>query len=340
MFEEEYSDAELEVFNSQEFKEYERMTKQHNVLEKNWVNSFSPTEQPPLEQKEQIDRNIEVLNHKDPKDVKREAKKFAQQVIRGEPIVHNDKNVDVGDISFSLAENMQQMYSGENPRSEYHDWVTNQAEIANAVKTDGETKEETAEKNNFVKFLDDRETELKLVISLFEIARANSKGYYKEAAENRLSFLYFKLSELRRLREKTQQTKGYSVEEKEKEKERLAKELEQKSINLLNRIIIDKYINEDYDARQFDSGVEGISLHYRPDANNVNEAQNKIITLQGNKYRMRQHVVQLSGRNTGRYVEYYEQDERTNLVRHRRGFRAFEYDQVAREFDDVRYGYE
>ena len=147
--------------------------------------------------------------------------------------------------------------------------------------------------------------------------------------------MYFKLSELRRLRERTEQAKGYSVEEKEQEKERLAKELEQKSINLLNRSMIDKYINTDNDAKQFDSGVEGINLHYRPDANNTNEAQNKIITLHGNNYRMRQHLVQLSGRTTGRYAIYYEQDKDSNIaLRIRRRFSVAEYSKVARDVAD------
>ncbi len=334
MLEEKYSDAEFKVFNSWEFKEYERMVNHHNLIEQNWKNSFYSSEQPPLKQKENIDKNVAVLQNKDRKEVKKEAKKFVHQVAKGDPIVHNNEPVAVGDISFSLAEGLQYMYSGENPQSEYHDWVNDQAEIETAVKVDGETREETIEKNNFVSFLNDRETELKLVISLFEIARSNSSGYYKDAAENRLGFLYFKLSELRRLRERTSQAKGYSVEEKEQEKERLAKELEQKSLRMLNRIAINNNGNYDNYEKQFEAGVEGIAPHSRPDTHNIDEAQNKIITLQGNKGKMKR-LVELSGRNTGRYAIYYEQDENSNIaLRMRRRFVAAEYTRVAREMAD------
>lgn len=119
-----------------------------------------------------------------------------------------EQTIDAFDLDFLIAESLQQLYSSEDPRAEYHDWIERQQQIEVAINTDGTTEDEIAQRNTFISFLDDRETEIKRIIFLYSGAAFNPNCRQQTEAQEKLKFLTFKLSELRRLRERTQATKS------------------------------------------------------------------------------------------------------------------------------------
>ncbi len=121
-----------------------------------------------------------------------------------------NKTIDAFDLDYAIAESLQQLYASEDPRAEYYDWVERQKQIEIDIATDGTTEEEIVERNSFIYFLDERETEIKRVMTLYSGAALNSNSRHQVAAQEKLKFLVFKLSELRRLRERTANTKAHA----------------------------------------------------------------------------------------------------------------------------------
>jgi len=121
-----------------------------------------------------------------------------------------DKVFEVYGLDFVIAESLQQIYSSEDPRAEYHDWIERQQKIEFDINTQGTTEEEIVARNSFIVFLDDRETDIKRIISLYSAAAFNPNCKQQQSAQEKLKFLTFKLSELRRLRQKTENTKAYA----------------------------------------------------------------------------------------------------------------------------------
>ncbi len=118
----------------------------------------------------------------------------------------DNKKVEIkySDMDFMLAENLQMLCASQDPLAEYHDWVATEDKIETAVTTDGTTFGEWKERNDFISFMDERETELKRIISLYSGAAFNPLCREQAAAQAKLKELTFKLKELRRLRERAQ----------------------------------------------------------------------------------------------------------------------------------------
>ena len=127
----------------------------------------------------------------------------------------NNHIMDAFDLDYMIAENLQQIYAGEDPKAEYYDWIKRQKQIELDINTNGTTEEEVVARNVFIGFLNDRESEIRRIITLYSGAAFNSKSMQQRAAQEKLKFLTFKLSELRRLREKTQSLKSHADQKKE-----------------------------------------------------------------------------------------------------------------------------
>lgn len=121
-----------------------------------------------------------------------------------------DQTMDAFDLDYIIAESLQKLYSGEDPKAEYYDWIERQKQIEIDINTGGTTEEEIAQRNTFIAFLDDRETEIKRIISLYSGAAFNPLSRQQAEAQQKLKFLTFKLGELYRLREKTKATKDHA----------------------------------------------------------------------------------------------------------------------------------
>ena len=119
-----------------------------------------------------------------------------------------DKIVYTHDLSFSIAETLELQDSSRDPVTEYYDWIRIQNRIETDIYTSGTTQTEIDRRNFFIELMDKRETELKRIISLYSEAAFNSNSALQPIAQEKLKFLTFKLSELRRLRDKMSATKS------------------------------------------------------------------------------------------------------------------------------------
>ena len=129
----------------------------------------------------------------------------------------SEKTVKVGgkvvytyDLNFSIAETLEMQDSSQDPVTEYYDWIKIQKRTEDDLYTDGATHSEIDARNRFISHMDIRETELKRVILLYSEAAFNSNSALQSIAQEKLKFLTFKLSELRRLRDRMAASKSHA----------------------------------------------------------------------------------------------------------------------------------
>ena len=119
----------------------------------------------------------------------------------------NGEEIKAYDMDYYIAESLQKLQAGESPEAEYYDWVDQERKIEEAMASNKDWKEVHSDMKDcggFISMMDDRETELKRIIVLYSGAAFNTNCEQNEQARTKLKFLVFKLSELRRLREKAQ----------------------------------------------------------------------------------------------------------------------------------------
>ena len=128
----------------------------------------------------------------------------AQEQPSDATIIVKGREIKYSDMDYMLAENLQMLCASQDPLAEYYDWVATEDKIEKEVTTDGTTISEWHDRNNFISFMDERETELKRIISLYSGVAFNPLCQEQAAAQAKLRELAFKLKELRRLRERAQ----------------------------------------------------------------------------------------------------------------------------------------
>ena len=119
-----------------------------------------------------------------------------------------DKVVNVCDLNYSIANSLEIRDAHRDPLTEYYDWVKIQAQFENDINSDGTTLQEIENRNNFISFMDMRETEIKHIALLYSGTALNANSPLQALAQEKLKFTLFKLSELRRLRDKMKATKS------------------------------------------------------------------------------------------------------------------------------------
>ncbi|MBQ8661569.1 MAG: hypothetical protein IJ482_04510, partial [Alphaproteobacteria bacterium] len=195
----------------------------------------------------------------------------------------------------------------------------------------GTTQEEVNARNGYIDFLGDRETEMRRIIALYAGAAVYGNGPLKEQALERLAFLNFKLSELRRLRVKMQATKDRAdsreeldrIEEKKQAQILTAGALLFAHENMTNRYLRSK---SGIDSREFEQGIGEEFVRFRPVTETREAAENKIETIRRNG---RKTVVLLTAMRMGKSKEDVEREEamarREPRVRSLNGFRMARY---------------
>lgn len=338
-----------------ELDAYAAMSNRQNAYEKERDSEYNPVEKATLGERARMEAMISDMRRRDSNETKEHARKLMIAQEKGQPIklpTYNNQEVSVSDISYVLAESLQHLYSSEDPRAEYYDWVQMQRKIEVDIYSNGTTDDEIQARNeddkiqarnDFIGFMDDRETELKLIIMLYQSAERNSTGYYKELAQNKLSFLNFKLSELRRLRDRTQATKSKSNEQEKREQE-LTKEAQRMAGNLAMAAAAEEleqtrqsYLQNQKDGEEFDMVTGGVltkySPVYRPEALSVNEVMRKKERLENNRRKM---VDQITAMRMGLSKEEQErQAVRQPLVRRFSGFNRGEYARLEKESREI-----
>ncbi len=320
-----------------ELDAYAAMSNRQNAYEKERDSEYNPVEKATLDERARMEAMISDMRHRKAEETREYARKLMIAQAKGQPLklpTYNNQEVPVSDISYVLAESLQHLYSSEDPRAEYYDWVQTQRKIEVDIYSNGTTDDEIQARNDFIGFMDDRETELKLIIMLYQSAERNGTGYYKELAQNKLSFLNFKLSELRRLRDRTQATKSKSDEQEKREQE-LTKEAQRMAGNLAMAAAAEEleqtrqsYLQNQKDGEEFDMVTGGVltkySPVYRPEALSVNEVLRKKEQLENNRRKM---VDQITAMRMGLSKEEQErQAVRQPLVRRFSGFNRREYE--------------
>ncbi len=227
--------------------------------------------------------------------VKAELEKLSRQELREKaknllknqnvPVtkVSEDVALNTCDLSFILAMSMQQLDSTTNPETEYRDWVRIEDKIETDIKTGGTTDAEIQARNHFISVMNHRETEMKYVIALYSAAAMNAKGYYRDIARQKLSFMLFKLSELRRLRARMERTKSKSDRQEKTEKkiqEAGLRYLSVKAGNVLEESLLD-------------------SDRFPPVTTSEDEIRDKINQLKARKEMYRRRVLALNAYNRG-----------------------------------------
>lgn len=202
-------------------------------------------------------------------------------------------SISTYDLDYIVADSLRLLDAQESPEAEYRDWVVAQEKIESAINTDGTTQQEVDARNGFISFLDTRETEMKRVMELFSAAALHAQGFYKEDAKAKLNYMIFKLSELRRLRTKMQQTKDRSDEQERAERE---------AINRGMAYVVNKA------GHEFEENAVKMEV-FKPVSRNQEEAKDKINRLRTN-VRTNMRLIMTAYR-MGKTKEEIENDDQT-----------------------------
>ena len=206
-------------------------------------------------------------------------------------VLVNSQPMYVFDLDFALAENLQQLYASEDPIAEYYHWVETQKKIEIDINTDGTTEDEIVARNSFISFLDDRETEMKRVMLLYAGTAFNSNSRQQSIAQEKLKFLNFKMSELRRLRERTQQTKSKADDQQYfEEKER---RYQQTATNITTGLVAAEMLSlgnhrlqQNISSNLLEHGIGESFVRLRPETTTLEQAQEKISIAKQNREQM------------------------------------------------------
>lgn len=255
------------------------------------------------EQRQKMNFAGSVLNNIDKDVLKQEADRFIEQqklnkvanaygtMEKLEEIKQVAKiqgvEINTFELDFLIAETLQRNDAGEDPYAEYRDWIEQQQSIEDRINSDGTTQEEVDARGMFISFLGDRETEMRRVIALYAGAAVYGNGPLKEQALERLAFMNFKLSELRRLRVKTQATKDRADSQEELNRiqdRKQARIMAAGAMMLAHENMVHRYLRNKsgIDSREFEQGIGEEFVRFRPVTETREAAENKIETFRRN----------------------------------------------------------
>ena len=250
-----------------------------------------------------------------------------------------ENTIDAFDLDFLIAESLQNLYSSEDPRAEYYDWIERQKQIEVDINTNGTTEEEVATRNTFIAFLDDRETEIKRIISLYSGAAFNPHSRQQTEAQQKLKFLTFKLSELYRLRERTKATKDhadsreYFAEQERRERQAaLAATAGITGIALADGMLSlgERRLKEGINTAALEHGIGESFVRLRPETRTREQAENKINTAMRNRSQMAAMLTAMrNGISKDEWLRQQDKPAVTNDIRQKvrnlHGFRVADY---------------
>lgn len=224
------------------------------------------------------------------------------------------KNIDAFDMDYLIAENLQHLYSSEDPAAEYYDWCERQQKIEIDINTGGTTEDEIVARDTFINFLDDRETEIKRVMQLYAGAAFNTNCRMQESAQEKLKFLTFKLSELRRLRQRTETTKSRAdskeyFEQREQRQQQIATSATAGLVAMEALSLGDKQLAEHAFKASIEHGLGETFVNMRPETQTIEQANNKIKSANGNRAQMEAMFAAL---RNGKTIEQWKNENQNN----------------------------
>ena len=253
----------------------------------------------------------------------------------------NGKQIETFDLDYLIAEGLQHLYASEDPKAEYYDWIEQQKKIEVDLNTNGATEDEVAARNAFIGFLDDRETEIKRVMFLYAGAAFNSNCRQQASAQEKLKFLTFKLSELRRLRERTQSTKSKadSHEYFEKQEQHRQQEATAVTASLVTAEMIslgNQRLQQKNNTHILEHGIGESFIHLKPETQTKEDAEHKILsTLQNAKNTKAMFEAMRNGMSKEEWLKAQKtntSDEARKRVRELRGFNVRDYQEYTHSY--------
>lgn len=253
------------------------MLSSEKIAEMRGVGGFSSNVHVDMEEKatrEKVRAGLEKMSRRDTANY---ADNLLQNQHQPMKKVSSDIEISTFDLDFLVADSLQRMYSEEDPVAEYHDWIDRETKIKADINDGNTTQTDLDAKNHFLNEFVDRETELKLCISLFSASAMNCKGEYKEKAMDKLKLLNFKLSELRRLRADLRSTKDKTTEHEKQEN------IMMENVQEVTKTAAEMYVLRKVGmaAAGLEDGIGDNLVEFRPVSTNREEAIAKI-----NAYRM------------------------------------------------------
>ena len=268
-----------------------------------------------------------------------------------------DKIVDAHDLDFSIAQSLEMQDAHRDPLTEYYDWIKIQNKIESNINTNGTTIDEISERNHFIDFMEMRETEIKRIALLYSAAALNSNSKLQPLAQEKLKFTIFKLSELRRLRDRMKSTKSIPTKRKIPQSvvERIQK-IKNKNYSDYEYYTDPLKLEEDENKQQLEINslgehrLNGIFMPHqivnrpvetltntKPVSKNIEEAQEKINILKSN-YHNTIDILQAmrNGMSKEEYLRSKQNNSQTQNNREIRPIRGFDlnrFHQALRELN-------
>ena len=269
-----------------------------------------------------------------------------------------DKIVNAGDLDYSIAEALEVQDAHTDPVSEYYGWIKLQDHIEGDIRTGGATCEEIHHRNRFIDFMEHRETEIKRIATLYSAAALNPHSPMQKIAQEKLSFTLFKLSELRRLRDKMKATKSTPDKCKHDiKREKYLKEQQENKQNQVfsyayNPVIEEKFIKAKeekdndislgeqrlaslYMSQNLSQGITDNLLSFRPVSETQEEAIQKMTLAQNNHNAMREMLKAMrNGMSREEWIKmHYPKIQEQTYTKELRGFNINNYNQALRDLN-------
>lgn len=254
----------------------------------------------------------------------------------------NKKSKTSYDLNFSMAQSIDEQDCSINSVNEYHLWVKMQDKGQKDIETNGAEQHEIDFRNDFIKLMDTRETEIKRVAQLYASCALNPNSALQEIAQEKLKFILFKLSELRRLRDKMQATQSVADRKKENENK---KEIYDDRITPVNSqrdtsidtqntdySLAERRLNNLFIAHTINHHLINNYSRTKPETSSAEEATNKINTL---KLNLDMFKAMRNGMTKEEWEKSLEEDQDYTIpqptIRRRLGFDLARYQEALRD---------
>ncbi len=257
-----------------------------------------------------------------------------------------EKIVNAGDLDFSIAQTLEAQDSGMDPVNEYHLWISMQDRGQSALETNGAEQHEIDFRNDFINFMNVRETEIKRVADLYMGCALNPASPMQELAKEKLKFILFKLSELRRLRDKMQATQSVADQKKEHNHYKNIPSLtinhyhhpepESQYFQDINYSLGETRLNNTFINHSLNHHLVDTYSRTKPETSSTDEVNNKINTLKSNSDMFYEMIIAMRNGMTKEEWERSKQNIQNHTVnqptvRRRQGFDLARYQEALRE---------
>lgn len=231
----------------------------------------------------------QIIESMPPEKLRAQAQRLTEEQMNPMTKVTKDIEISTYDLDYIVASSIQSLESSIDPVTEYHDWVQNEAAVVSDINTNGVEESELHRKDDMLENFDQREMDMRVCIQLYTASAIYGSGPIKERATEKLTFLKWKMSELRRLRAHLySETAGKTKtnEEIRREEER-AVQLDAYRNNMAKAVVATGlgYVatKAAFETNAFEDGIADHVIETRPTSTNIQEAKERIESYHNQK---------------------------------------------------------